>query len=114
MTVRIAWIVYGSLEQVSGGYIYDRLVVEQLRALGDSVTVVSLTPGQTELPDLRAGFDVLVGDELCFRELVPLSRVDFSTATGDRTFDAPGEVTKTLIAAYRALVGSSRGGAPRT
>lgn len=70
---RIAWLVYGSLEQVSGGYIYDRLVVERLRELGDLVTVVSLTPGSTELPGLSANdFDVLVADELCFRELLPI------------------------------------------
>lgn len=73
MTLRVAWIVYGALDQVSGGYIYDRLVVEHLVQLGDAVTVFSLTPGQTELPPLRAeDFDVVVGDELCFRELLPL------------------------------------------
>jgi glycosyltransferase involved in cell wall biosynthesis len=72
---RIAWVVYGSLEQVSGGYIYDRLIVEQLRALGDSITVISLTPGATDLPALSpSDFDVVVGDELCFRELGPLFR----------------------------------------
>jgi len=38
--LRVAWVVYGSLDQVSGGYIYDRLVIEHLRMLGDSVTVV--------------------------------------------------------------------------
>jgi glycosyltransferase involved in cell wall biosynthesis len=70
--LRIAWLVYGSLEQISGGYIYDRLVVEQLRALGDEVTVISLTPGV--LPDLDGQFDVLVGDELCFRELTAIFR----------------------------------------
>jgi len=70
---RIAWIVYGSLEQVSGGYIYDRLVVERLRELGDTVTVISLTPGAAETPALSANdFDVVVGDELCFRELLPI------------------------------------------
>ena len=70
---RIAWVIYGSLEQVSGGYIYDRLIVEQLRQLGDSVTVVSLTPGAAALPALsREDFDVVVGDELCFRELLPI------------------------------------------
>lgn len=70
---RIAWIVYGELEQVSGGYIYDRLVVERLRELGDTVTVLSLTPGATELPLIDPGaFDVVVGDELCFRELLPI------------------------------------------
>jgi glycosyltransferase involved in cell wall biosynthesis len=73
VTLRIAWVVYGSLEQVSGGYIYDRLVVEQLRDLGDVVTIISLTPGQAELPSLLpTDFDVVVGDELCFRELLPL------------------------------------------
>lgn len=72
---RIAWLVYGALEQVSGGYIYDRLVVERLRELGDTVTVISLTPGATELPVLEPGaFDVVVGDELCFRELLPIFR----------------------------------------
>lgn len=71
--LRIAWVVYGSLDQVSGGYIYDRLVVEQLRALGDTVSVVSLSPDSASLPQLSASdYDVVVGDELCFRELGPL------------------------------------------
>jgi glycosyltransferase involved in cell wall biosynthesis len=71
--LRIAWVIYGSLDQVSGGYIYDRLVVEQLRALGDTVTVVSLSPDGASLPELSASdYDAVVGDELCFRELAPL------------------------------------------
>jgi glycosyltransferase involved in cell wall biosynthesis len=71
---RIAWLVYGSLDQVSGGYIYDRLVVEQLRELGDEVTVLSLEPGRMPaLPSAR-DFDCLVGDELCFRELLSIFR----------------------------------------
>ncbi len=65
--------MYGALEQVSGGYIYDRLVVERLRELGDSVTIISLTAGAGDLPALsRDDFDVLVGDELCFRELLTI------------------------------------------
>lgn len=74
--LRIAWVVYGSLDQVSGGYIYDRLVVEHLRELGDSVSVVSLSPSAPALPPGfdAASFDVVVGDELCFRELGPLFR----------------------------------------
>ena len=69
-TLRVAWLIYGALDQVSGGYIYDQLVVEQLREFGDTVTVISLTPGAAELPQLAAkDFDVLVGDELCFRDL---------------------------------------------
>lgn len=73
MSARIAWVIYGAIEQVSGGYIYDRLVIEQLRELGDSVTLISLTPGAQDRPALsRDDFDVVVGDELCFRELLPL------------------------------------------
>lgn len=73
--LRVAWVVYGSLDQVSGGYIYDRLVVEHLRALGDDVTIVSLDPNGPTLPALdRGDYDVVVGDELCFRELGPLFR----------------------------------------
>jgi glycosyltransferase involved in cell wall biosynthesis len=111
MTLRIAWVIYGSLEQVSGGYIYDRLVVEQLRELGDSVTVVSLVPGQAELPELRAeDFDVVVGDELCFRELLPL----FEREGGPRRVllihhltgweKPPGAEREQLLAQERALI----------
>jgi len=71
----MAWVVYGSLDQVSGGYIYDRLVVEHLRALGDRVTIVSLEPNGATLPALDSNdYDVVLGDELCFRELGPLFR----------------------------------------
>ena len=74
-SLRVAWLIYGPLDQVSGGYIYDRLVVEQLRELGDKVTVISLTPGAAELPQLAAkDFDVVVGDELCFRDLARFFR----------------------------------------
>jgi glycosyltransferase involved in cell wall biosynthesis len=80
--LRVAWVVYGSLDQVSGGYIYDRLVVEHLRALGDRVTIVSLEPNGASLPALGSDdYDVVVGDELCFRELAPLFR---STPAGLR------------------------------
>lgn len=78
--LRIGWVVYGSLEQVSGGYIYDRLVVEALRAAADDVRLISLEPG-APLPDVSAGgFDAIVGDELCFRELPAL----FERARGAR------------------------------
>jgi len=74
-TLRIAWVIYGSLEQVSGGYIYDRLVVEHLRALGDEVTIISLDPNGGSPPELlREDYDAVLGDELCFRELGPLFR----------------------------------------
>ena len=110
--LRIAWLIYGPLEQVSGGYIYDRLVVQQLRELGDSVTVVSLAPGATELPELGPDdFDVVVGDELCFRELLPL----FQRASGRlrsvllihhlAAWEAPaGAESRALLALEKAVI----------
>lgn len=114
MTLRIAWVVYGSLEQVSGGYIYDRLVVQHLRELGDRVTVLSLTPGQAELPELSpADFDVVVGDELCFRELLPL----FEGSSGVRRVllihhltaweHPPGTERDALLARERAVIAAA-------
>lgn len=35
-------LIYGSLDTLSGGYLYDRKLVEHLRARGDVVDVISL------------------------------------------------------------------------
>lgn len=94
--MRIAWVLYGSLEQRTGGTIYDARVVDGLRRAGDEVHVVSLDDGDgpptphglaRTLPPIarvatmaKAGLalardiegidpEVVVGDELCFREL---------------------------------------------
>jgi glycosyltransferase involved in cell wall biosynthesis len=39
--MRIGLVIYGSLDTLSGGYLYDRKLVEHLRACGDEVLVVS-------------------------------------------------------------------------
>ena len=40
--MRIGLLIYGSLDTLSGGYLYDRKLVEYLREAGDSVEIVSL------------------------------------------------------------------------
>ena len=40
--MRIGLLIYGSLDTLSGGYLYDRKLVEHLRQAGDSVEIVSL------------------------------------------------------------------------
>ncbi len=40
--LRIGWMIYGSLGTMSGGYLYDRIMVEGLRAAGHKVEVISL------------------------------------------------------------------------
>jgi glycosyltransferase involved in cell wall biosynthesis len=73
--VRVGLIIYGSLDTVSGGYLYDRQLVEHLARQGDDVDIISLphrTYSRTLLdnlsPSLRQemcrGYDVLLQDEL--------------------------------------------------
>ena len=73
--MRIAWVLYGGLEQRTGGTIYDALVVEGLRRAGDDVHVASIESSEGSAGLALAARireidpDVVVGDELCFREL---------------------------------------------
>lgn len=79
--MRIGLIVYGSLETRTGGYLYDRIVVQGLTRLGHEVEVISLKGGsyprrlaQGFSPDLcqrllAGNFDLLLQDELCHPSL---------------------------------------------
>jgi glycosyltransferase involved in cell wall biosynthesis len=87
--VRVAWVLYGDLAARTGGTVYDAKVVEGLREAGDDVRVLSLDEPAAErstrgvrllAPTAMRAFslardlgvlapDVVVGDELCFREL---------------------------------------------
>ena len=73
--MRIAWVLHGSLDQRTGGTIYDAKVVRGLERSHDDVHVVSLDPrdsGEALADRLRAlAPEVVVGDELCFRQLAP-------------------------------------------
>jgi glycosyltransferase involved in cell wall biosynthesis len=40
--MKIGFVIYGSLDTLSGGYLYDRKLVEYLRSQGDSVEIISL------------------------------------------------------------------------
>ena len=40
--MRLALLIYGSLETISGGYLYDRMLVEYLQRQGDQVEIISL------------------------------------------------------------------------
>ncbi len=69
--MKIGLIIYGSLETMSGGYLYDRKLVEYLRGQGDTVEIISLPWRNyfSHLSDnlhfrLPRGFDILIEDEL--------------------------------------------------
>jgi len=84
--MHLGLVIYGSLNTVSGGYLYDRMLVKHLREAGDRVDVISLpwrnyarhfTDNFSAVltARLRAGrFDVLLQDELNHPSLFLLNR----------------------------------------
>ena len=83
--MKVGLTVYGSLEARSGGFRYDRRLVEELRRVGDSVEVVEL-PWRDYARGLLDGVsrrvrkrlaidvDVMLQDELAHPSLVTLNR----------------------------------------
>jgi glycosyltransferase involved in cell wall biosynthesis len=84
--VYIGLIIYGSLDTLSGGYLYDRMLVRYLRQAGDRVEIISQPwrPYLLRIPQNRSTslqhkllttpFDVLLQDELNHASLVALNR----------------------------------------
>ncbi|MHB8069413.1 MAG: glycosyltransferase family 4 protein [Desulfobaccales bacterium] len=84
--MKIGLLIYGNLDMVTGGFIYDRLLVDYLESQGDRVEVISLpwpSYGQGLLDNFSATFkqrlegldcDVLLQDELIHPSFVWLNR----------------------------------------
>src|SRR5688572_8943900 len=84
--MRVGLIIYGSLDTLSGGYLYDRMMVEHLQREGDTVEIISLAWQNYArhlmdnfdgalLRRLNEGrFDVLLQDELNHPSLFWLNR----------------------------------------
>lgn len=79
--MKIGLVIYGSLDILSGGYLYDRRLVEYLRAEGDAVEIISLPLRSyaAHLTDnlsikIPAGFDLLIQDELNHPSLIAANR----------------------------------------
>ncbi|MBP7963609.1 MAG: glycosyltransferase family 4 protein [Caldilineaceae bacterium] len=85
--LKIGLIIYGSLDTISGGYLYDREMVRYLESQGDSVEIISLPwrsygrhLGDNFSVHLRrrladANFDVLIQDELNHPSLLGVNRL---------------------------------------
>ena len=79
--MKIGLIIYGSLDTMSGGYLYDRKLVQSLRKRGDQVEIISL-PWRNyaaHLTDnfhfrLPRGFDLIIEDELNHPSLLAANR----------------------------------------
>src|SRR5215510_9458402 len=75
--MKIGLVIYGSLNTLSGGYLYDRKLVEYLRAQGDAVEIISLR---------WRNYAAHLTDNFSFR--LPLS--DVTPATHLRRTQVPG------------------------
>lgn len=84
--MRVALVLYGTLDFISGGFLYDRMLVEYLRRQGEEVEIVSL-PWRSYfmglLENLSAGLkqklrslkaDIILQDELAHPSLFWLNR----------------------------------------
>lgn len=84
--MRIGFLIYGSLDRLTGGYLYDHRLVEHLRRHGHEVEVVALPLrgyARSLLDNLSrpllarllgSGFDLLLEDELTHPSCVWLNR----------------------------------------
>ncbi len=84
--MRIGFIIYGSLDTLTGGYLYDRVVAQGLSRLGHEVEVISLPTGSylrrlccgffsgLSRRLLAEGFDILIQDELCHPSLLLVNK----------------------------------------
>ncbi|MBL8098764.1 MAG: glycosyltransferase family 4 protein [Anaerolineales bacterium] len=79
--MKVGFVIYGSLDTLSGGYLYDRKLVEYLRSQGDTVEIISLPWRNyfSHLTDnftfkLPKGFDILIQDELNHPSLISANR----------------------------------------
>ena len=84
--MRVGLVIYGSIETLTGGYLYDRRLLDHLASRGDRAEVISL-PRRNHYPRAlcdnaspslvrrltRARFDILLQDELVHPSLLFLN-----------------------------------------
>lgn len=79
--MKLGLVIYGSLDTLSGGYLYDRKLVQYLRTQGDTVEIISL-PWRNYTAHLTDNFrfrlppdlDLLIQDELNHPSLLSANR----------------------------------------
>ena len=84
--MHIGLIIYGSLATLTGGYIYDRILVDYMRQRGHQVEIISLPrrnygihlldnlTRRLHMDSATLRFDLLLQDELCHPSLYRINR----------------------------------------
>jgi glycosyltransferase involved in cell wall biosynthesis len=66
--LKIGFVIYGDLNTISGGYLYDRMLVDYLRECGDTVRIISF-PWKNYLAHLSYNFIKSYKHDLCNPEV---------------------------------------------
>ena len=86
MQMKVGLIIYGTLETLTGGYIYDRILVDYLRQRGHQAEIISLPSrnyashllenfsGRLIKETAARQFDLLLQDALCHPSLLAFNR----------------------------------------
>ena len=111
--MKIGLVIYGSLDEQSGGFRYDRQLVAELRAAGDTVDVIELpwrsyprglldNASRRLRRRLTGDYDVLVQDELAHPSLTWTNR-HLSTPIVSIVHHLRASETRRLRPLYRAV-----------
>lgn len=76
--MKLGFVIYGSLDTLSGGYLYDRKLVEYLRVQGDTVEIISLP---------RRNYAAHLTDNLWFNHVIARALLLLPEAISSRTGD---------------------------
>ena len=112
--MRLLFVIYGSIDQISGGYIYDRKVVEYLRSQGDRVDILSLRP----LPYL---FSLVQGSDPRLHRVLNTRAAEYDAVVVDelvhptvfRTVARRNSPTPVLVLVHHLRSSERGGGAPQ-
>ena len=66
--MRVGFVVREPLRDQSGGYLYDRKVVEHLQDSGNAVSIYTVPPDIAKI--VGDGLELLIEDELCHDDLL--------------------------------------------
>src|SRR5687767_9084684 len=84
--MKLGFVIYGSLDTLSGGYLYDRKIVDYLRSEGDTVEVISL-PWRNYAAHLADNFRFRLPHIIARRVKSPTKQISLTVTSVTEKFD---------------------------